>query len=649
MFDNAIHYYAKLGRVAVTADMLNGFLDCNCCSRKRGCVHKAVCKWFFYENEMLNKFLDNNELEISTKKDFSNALDKSEEEAKSTQFYPPKKHEIIKMMCNYLLNHKKIPLSFQSRKINKISKLIPKETICYFCDSPLTSPQLITERGSILQIDCLTKNVTTYFKKCSNCEVCYRYQEHEYGIHNFNDISFISIKVCHLLRDCLLQHIPIGSVVKVLEMKLRCSLNSQTILNAYLHFDAMSNHSYDFNCVLCGYFPQILIMDLNRKIAFRCPAEKLQLSENEIENAKDVVNVNDFWKNVKRCMVLRGFPGRHVKEFDIQPSLLNWAPFIGKNTRNGDEVYNTEIRKIQPHSQALESNCRDVTEERILELLSKNGAKEVAELYKKLGGSGTGSKLDLIMKIKNIINNDEAKFKKVFSKIWGYSGGWASATCPHGIVYALKFVLRAESHRDYVDLLLSMQHQPTVSVIDMAHLVVAHGNKKKPKMFHPNNGMIAEPTEENIKKAASSNLSVSFLFLKEPHLNVTHCANSHPINGSSVRMCLFDRFHEKNTKESKEILRRVTHVEKLSGFLNTQRDEQLHSACRYDSRFYNNMLPVNHIFLFRSIMDFRNESQNKLKVSNVTALAKQPLYRDAYGRLLLTKENIAEETKSNSL
>ena len=48
-------------------------------------------------------------------------------------------------------------------------------------------------------------------------------------------------------------------------------------------------------------------------------------------------------------------------------------------------------------------------------------------------------------------------------------------------------------------------------------------------------------------------------------------------------------------------------------------------------------------------MDFRNEGQNKVKVSNVIALAKQPLYRDAYGRLLLTKANIAEETKSNSL
>ena len=36
VFNNAVYYYAKLGRVAVTADMLNGFLHCNCCSRKRG-------------------------------------------------------------------------------------------------------------------------------------------------------------------------------------------------------------------------------------------------------------------------------------------------------------------------------------------------------------------------------------------------------------------------------------------------------------------------------------------------------------------------------------------------------------------------------------------------------------------------------------
>ena len=116
-----------------------------------------------------------------------------------------------------------------------------------------------------------------------------------------------------------------------------------------------------------------------------------------------------------------------------------------------------------------------------------------------------------------------------------------------------KICFSCESKRDYVYLLLSMQHQPTVSVIDMVHVVVAHGYNRKPKIFRPYNDMIAELTEENIKKASSGNFSVSFPFLKEPHLNVTHCAISHPINGSIVRMCLYDRFHEKNAKESKEI------------------------------------------------------------------------------------------------
>ena len=44
VLDNEVHYYAKLGRVTVTADMLNGYLDCSCCARRLGCVLKAICK-----------------------------------------------------------------------------------------------------------------------------------------------------------------------------------------------------------------------------------------------------------------------------------------------------------------------------------------------------------------------------------------------------------------------------------------------------------------------------------------------------------------------------------------------------------------------------------------------------------------------------
>ena len=43
-------------------------------------------------------------------------------------------------------------------------------------------------------------------------------------------------------------------------------------------------------------------------------------------------------------------------------------------------------------------------------------------------------------------------------------------------MYALKFMIRAEGPRDYVDLLLSMRYQPNVVLVDMAHMVAAHGN-----------------------------------------------------------------------------------------------------------------------------------------------------------------------------
>ena len=68
----------------------------------------------------------------------------------------------------------------------------------------------------------------------------------------------------------------------------------------------------------------------------------------------------------------------------------------------------------------------------------------------------------------------------------------------------------------------------------------------------------------------------------------------HPVTGSNYHLCLFDRFDEANTTSEKEILRRITLFKELNGLVNTQRDEQLHAAYRYSSRFLNNTKPVNH-------------------------------------------------------
>ena len=139
--------------------------------------------------------------------------------------------------------------------------------------------------------------------------------------------------------------------------------------------------------------------------------------------------------------------------------------------------------------------------------------KEVSSFAGTLGLNPNGTKLDVVMQVKHAISKYDAKFKKTFKQLWGCSGGWVSGTCPHGVIYALKFVLRTESPRDYVDLILSMAHQPNIIVSDMANMVVAHGSKRQRNMFSPFHGMVAEPTKSNVQEALAGTLEVSLPWL----------------------------------------------------------------------------------------------------------------------------------------
>lgn len=99
---------------------------------------------------------------------------------------------------------------------------------------------------------------------------------------------------------------------------------------------------------------------------------------------------------------------------------------------------------------------------------------------------------DPILRLCHVMKNRHT-YDKVFQKIWGVSGkkrnmqwniyvclwvsvymfdiiilciffqgGWAVIACTHGIVYSLKFNLRAESPQDFTDLLMSWKHLPNV-------------------------------------------------------------------------------------------------------------------------------------------------------------------------------------------
>ena len=136
----------------------------------------------------------------------------------------------------------------------------------------------------MLSLNSLVENVQTFFRKCSKCDLCFRYQEYSDGYHNYNDTFLLIIPFRLFLRDCLQQHIPVGSISKVIQSRLNVSLDSQLVLNVYLHFESLVNHQYEFSCVLCGFHPKIMIMDLNKKISSRCSAEKFELPDDYDED-----------------------------------------------------------------------------------------------------------------------------------------------------------------------------------------------------------------------------------------------------------------------------------------------------------------------------------------------------------------------------
>ncbi len=531
--------------------------------------------------------------------------------------YPQTDENVVSRMCKYLLDRKRIPIQAnRDRSKPLINHLEPTEKECTFCQNHLSRPILITNNATVLTMDCLATGVKTFYRKCETCGTCYCYQEFSDGLHNFNDNFILGLDVCIFLRESLQNHIPLGSMVQVLESTLGKKLHHQTLENAHLHYDALTAHEYNFYCSLCGFHPHIVTMDLNRKVAFQCSAEAFRLLDDYDQGKEDhdLVDSDQFWSNVELTMVARGFPGIEISEFKTKPDMLKWAPYIGKRMRASNLLLNTEHRKIRQEDGKLEQDSRDITEERLLEMLHQSPLRDIRTFARQLGLNGTGSKLDIIMAIKKAVGMDEEKFKKAFSNLWGCSGGWASGTCPHGVVYALKFVLRSESPRDYVDLLLSMKFQPNITIVDVANLVAAHGNKRKENMFHPHNGKVLEPTIENVTKGINGELEVSFNWLETSGI-----------------------LHEKNVKKEDEVLRQVTHVKQLNGLINTQGQEQLNNVYNKDRHFLNSMKPVNHIFLFQSNFDFCNERINQKNLQEIQACTNRALGQDEYGRVTIEK------------
>ena len=593
-------------------------LDCRCRLSWYFCLHKALAIWYLYQRRVI-KGNTSTKIDLSHDGGIQNGdeINSSETTSEKTP-YPPYSEKSLDKMMIYWLACKQVPFPIPNDYLIYNKDLFPKvfypnEVICQDCENLLSGPYKITSSARILTMQGYIDGIETFFRRCIDCNNFYRYQEYSDGVHNFDDILLLSLDVCCFLRSSQSNHLAVGTFCSIIENIWHFKVDGQAVLNAYMHFEALSKRVYNFNCVDCGYFPSVLIADLNRKVVFKYKetddANKFLQNCDEVE--RDLVNCEDFWKTVTKAMLSRGFRNRKITSIDIQPNLLNWSPYIGPNSRNCNFLYNSESRKIHWETGEIEIDCRELSEERLIETMFESKLNDLRKLARKVGVSCKGRKLDIINRINDGLGSRNEKFNKVFQKFVGCSGGWLTVACPHGIIYAVKFLLRGESPRDYLDVLRSLKHKPNVFINDMAHIVAKHGNIHHGNFFKPHDGRVARPTPENIALALGNKLHISFPFLEKVGTKSNPVdIGCHPITGSDACLVLFDRFHESNTSSEVESLRPITCVKELRGKINSETVEQLHGFYNKNRHFLNQMKPINHIFLFRSIIDLANDAKN---------------------------------------
>uniref|UniRef100_A0A9J7Y4U2 SAP domain-containing protein n=1 Tax=Cyprinus carpio carpio TaxID=630221 RepID=A0A9J7Y4U2_CYPCA len=635
VFEPNVSYYSRLGRVIVVYNTKLNTWHCPCSKVRRSCPHKYIAKWHLFQTdrELFRTVFSREESPPQKAHTHSEESNVTEDHP----LYPPNDLG-LKQMVQYILQNKMIPavlpdnIRAPSLGQDYPKYLCPEETVCHRCPGvvPLSDPILITKRAKILSNWCIVEEVSTYCKQCPLCGMFYRYQEWKDQLHNFNDHIILDIHLCLILRNLLQAHTAVSRAVEFLQDLTGLKYPpADTVLHAYLHFEALTDHEYKYSCITCGDHPPVVIMDLHKKGVFHLSVSDIQ---GPAENFDGEVNLEKFWETMSCDMIGRGFvsSGRH-NPCAVSPTYHFWAPWIGKATRRSDSVLNTEFEKIHVSKSVSEISEITVTEERLREELYKQKVVVIRKLCKECGLDSNGSRSDLLLRLSNEMKSRQT-YDKIFDKIWGASGGWAVIMCPCGIVYSIKCNLQAESPRDFADLLLSWKHMPNVIIYDFARGLATHLNLRASEKLpiSPFEGRLAEPIQSNIELAKCGKLKVSLPWLNtkktEPDLN------GHPVTGSSDHYVLYDRFHEANTKDSKDVLRKLTLVPQLAGKVNSQVAEQLFAKMKKNNYFLNMSLPSTHLFQMRNIIHHYNEKKNNKLLERLKKTFGGMMVKNVYGQ-----------------
>uniref|UniRef100_A0A8C8SU19 HMG-box containing 3 n=1 Tax=Pelusios castaneus TaxID=367368 RepID=A0A8C8SU19_9SAUR len=424
-------------------------------------------------------------------------------------------------------------------------------TKCLLCNSPLfkggqnslASPQecwLLT--ANRLQL------VTAQVKVCVNlqCLALHSFTDIYTGLFNVGNKLLVSLDLLFTVRNQIKlgedPKVAVGSILESVQEQTEKTLNpeelnqlQELICSGYWAFECLTVRDYnDMICGVCGITPKIEIAQRNvenvlalKNIEFTWP-EFLSSSE---------VNVEDFWSTMETEVIEQvAFPSSiPITKFDASIVAPFFPPLMrGAVVVNTEKDKNLDVHPVPGSGTALvrllqEESCK-------VEQIHSYSEEELRRLLTRCsipwGAADTKDQLchSLLALYDFVQNGTDARQPPAH-----HTGGKIYKVCPHQVVCGSKYIVRGESARDHVDLLVSSRHWPPVYVVDMASSVALCADICCPaltiQMWGKNQGCFSDPMEPPMPVSCPELLDQHY----SVDMTVPEHSVQHPVTKSAAR------------------------------------------------------------------------------------------------------------------
>ncbi|KAM4586510.1 HMG domain-containing protein 3 [Fundulus diaphanus] len=276
----------------------------------------------------------------------------------------------------------------------------------------------------------------------------------------------------------------------------------ELFLGGYWAFECLTVRDYnDMICGICGVAPKVEIAQRRRNDALELKNVEFTWPECSVS---DEVHVDDFWLTMEgEAIEQAAFPA-DIPITRMDASII--APFAPPLMRS-PIVINAEKDKLTPQVQQPAGDpsvlVRLIHDGQLrLDSVEDHSEDELRAILDCCGvGLAAGStKNELLATLVNLYTHVHSGLSTAPQPPAHLTAGKLSKVCPHKVVCSSKYLVRGETARDHVDLLLSSRYWPPVYVCDCPRQVALCADLQYPElatqMWGRNQGCFSDPFEK---------------------------------------------------------------------------------------------------------------------------------------------------------